>query len=599
MQQTEITSLPALFLSACADRDFPGWYRREGDSWIHYPPASLRARLLQLTLALNKHGLCAGKSLGIIAKTSPAWMLADLAAQTCHATTVPLFPNIAPEHFLFQCEDANIEYLVIDDLASLNHIFLPLLKRFKLIVCILATSRVPRENGIRWEDLLYEGEILAKEEGVQNWFDYQVVTIRLYDIFSIIYTSGSTGRPKGAELSHRNMLTQLGSISKLFPLSPKKDKALTILPVAHVFERMVLYYYIAAKTRLYFGDDPRNTAQLLHDVRPTIFTVVPRLLERLYEKMTAEAENASGFRHWFLRRAIRSAKIRKPQKRKGPFCKLFDFLVYRRMRAAIGDNFKYIVSGSSALNKSILRFLHNIGLPIYEGYGLTECAPVVSVNSPEHWKPGSVGRPLTHLKVKIGEQNEVLVKGASVFHEYHNMPQMNVEAFTEDGYFRTGDQGAMDKDGYIFLTGRIKEIFKTSTGKYVSPAPIELELSRLPLIEGALVIANNRKFVSALIFLNVDYAKRFLTRAEKRAEKPFFGTATPARIKCAIENHIRNVNKKLNQWEKIQKWTLITDPLTVESGLLTPTFKLRRHACAIKYATVIEKLYAPAKEKRR
>jgi long-chain acyl-CoA synthetase len=318
--------------------------------------------------------------------------------------------------------------------------------------------------------------------------------------------------------------------------------------------------------------------------------VVPRILERLYEKMTAAADFAVGPKKWIMHQAIRSAKIEDPHQHH-LFHKIYEPLVYSRMRAALGDNFKLIISGSSPLNKSIIRFLLNIGLPIYEGYGLTECSPVVSANYQEHWKMGSVGLPLAHLSVKIGKQNEVLVKGDSVFHGYHNLPEINKESFTADGYFKTGDQGLIDRDGYLFITGRIKEMLKTSTGKYVSPLPIELELSRHPLIEAALVIANNRKFASALIFLNAENARRILNLHEKDFDATI-AARNSERITTAIAHHVSNINKKLSHWEKIQKWVIIPDELTIESGLLTPTLKLRRKTTENRYAAEIEALYA-------
>ena len=241
------------------------------------------------------------------------------------------------------------------------------------------------------------------------------------------------------------------------------------------------------------------------------------------------------------------------------------------------------------MNKSICRFLLNVGINVVEGYGLTECSPVVSVNKPGSARPGSVGLPLTHLQVKIGEHSEVLVKGESVFKGYRNRPDLNSDIFTEDGFFKTGDQGYFDRDGYLYLTGRLKELLKTSTGKYVSPNPIELELGRHVLVEQALVIANDRKFASALVFLNPVNAKRFLQRTGRdfSVEKAL----KSKRIRESINRHIERVNSKLNHWEQIRKWTLIGDELTVESGLLTPTLKIRRTVAEARYAEEIEKMY--------
>lgn len=269
--------------------------------------------------------------------------------------------------------------------------------------------------------------------------------------------------------------------------------------------------------------------------------------------------------------------------------RIYDRLVYRKMREALGGRFKLIVSGSCALNKSILRFLLNIGLPVFEGYGMTECSPVVTANSPNSSKPGTIGKPLAHLQVKIGDNSEILVKGESVFRGYHNDPEANSRAFTEDGFFKTGDQGFFDSDDFLNFTGRIKELLKTSTGKYVCPSPIELEICRHPVIEQALVIANDRKFTSAVIWLNPEGARRLLKfqKEEFSIEKAL----QSGRVREAINRHITRVNKKLNHWEQIRKWTLVGDELTTESGLLTPTLKIRRKVAEAMYADKIEAMY--------
>jgi long-chain acyl-CoA synthetase len=259
------------------------------------------------------------------------------------------------------------------------------------------------------------------------------------------------------------------------------------------------------------------------------------------------------------------------------------------MRDALGGKFKLIVSGSCALNKSILRFLLNIGLPVYEGYGMTECSPVVSANCPKVSKAGTIGKPLSLLEVKIGDNSEIWVKGDSVFVGYHNDPVTNKRVFTEDGFFKTGDQGFFDSDDFLNFTGRIKELLKTSTGKYVCPSPIELEISRHPVIEQALVIANNRKFASAIVWLNPEGARRLLKfqKEEFSVERAM----QSERVREAINRHITRVNKKLNHWEQIRKWTLVGDELTVESGLLTPTLKIRRKVAEEVYSQQIEAMY--------
>ena len=589
METLRYTSLAQMFFANCEREDFAGWYLRKNELWKHYPRQLLRKHTQFLALALRQHGLLEGESVGIVANSCPEWVMTDVATQLNHARVVPLFPNISSENFVFQCDEAAVKILLVNDIGELDPSIRELLPRFNKVVCIDSLSDLP-PNGLYWDELIREGEDLSRKQESSAWLHSQMDSISSEDIFSIIYTSGSTGRPKGVPLSHRNMISQIQVIKRDFlKLSRATDVALVILPIAHVFERMTIYFFILNGTKVYFADSPKNVARLARDVHPTVMTVVPRILERVYESMTVAGERAWGVKRWIIDRAVKIAKIEKPDQLFSIPHAIYNELVYSKMREAVGGNLRMVVCGGGALNKSICRFLMNVGIPIYEGYGLTECSPVLSVNSPRAVRAGSVGHVLTHLDVKIGENNEVLAKGDSVFKGYYNMPELNAQIFTEDGYLKTGDQGYFDEDGYLFLTGRLKELLKTSTGKYVCPNPIELELNRHPLIEQALVIANNRKFASALIFLNAENAKRFLKRSETEFK---LGRALESRhVHEAINRHIERVNKKLNHWEQIRKWSLIGDPLSVKSGLLTPTLKIRRTAAEQRYAEQIEKMY--------
>ena len=585
--QTMDMNLARIFLNTCENKGFLGWYFRENNAWTSYPKEQLKKDLFLMSLALEPRGVSLNQNVGIIAPTSPHWIIADLAIQLVGGISVPLFPNISTKNFSFQCEEANVKFLIVKNIEELDLALQEKCHSFQWIIS-LEPIQNPKENMIEWNDLLEEATLLAENINPDEWLNHAAQNIQADQIFSIIYTSGSTGTPKGVPLTHKNIVSQLISIQEIFNLDPKVDTALSILPIAHVFERMVLYYYVLAGIQVYFADDPQNTGVLLYDTKASVITVVPRILERLYEKMTAAAENKSGLQKLFLKKAIRQAKIIDPFQ--AHFSKkIYEKLVYKKMREAIGDNFKYIISGSSALNKSINRFLLNIGLPVYEGYGLTETSPVVSVNYKNHLKLGSVGKKLKHLEVKLSENKEILVKGDSVFSGYYNSSELNKNIFTEDGYFKTGDEAYIDEEGYIYIVGRIKEMLKTSTGKYVSPLPIELEISRHPFVEAALVIANNRKYPSALLFMNFENTRRYLKKTLEEFDPQ--EALLSKKVNTALERHIANVNKKLNHWEQIQKWQLITDPLTIESGLLTPTLKLRRKATEAAYAEIIENLF--------
>lgn len=588
MESLQYPSLVSMFFAKCSRDDFGGWYKRVDEQWLHYSRDFLRDSAIYLSIALNNRGLKPRDSVSIIAPSSPEWFIADIATQINHAQVAPLFPNISSENFKFQCEDSGAQILFVNTVAELDSPLREFLPQFKLVICINPESELP-ENGIYWNNLIDEGKELAETNRYYSWVDDQIQSIRPDDLFSIIYTSGSMGSPKGVDLTHRNMLVQIQNLVALFPLDCNEDVCLTILPVAHILERMAVYFYMLSGVRIYFGDTPKNVAKMLTEVHPTVMIVVPRILERLYESMTIIGDKAKGPKRYLIQNAIKLAKISEPAKGRTLMQHIYDRLVYRKMRNALGGKFKLIVSGSCALNKSILRFLLNIGLPVYEGYGMTECSPVVTANCPSVSKAGTIGKPLAHLEVKIGDNSEIWVRGESVFIGYHNDPEANQKAFTEDGFFKTGDQGFFDNEDFLNFTGRIKELLKTSTGKYVCPSPIELEISRHPVIEQALVIANNRKFASAVVWLNPEGARRLLKfqKEEFSIEKAL----QSGRIREAINRHITRVNKKLNHWEQIRKWTLIGDELTVESGLLTPTLKIRRKVAEEHYSAQIEAMY--------
>ena len=590
MDPLQYTSLAHLFFANCDREDFPGWFHRSPTGWEYFSGARLRRETQFLALAFKARGLSAGKSIGIVANSSPEWMMADVATQLNCARVVPLFPNISAENFNYQCDDASVQVLVLYRLGDLSPSICELLPRFKAVICIDPESPLP-PNGVYWSALVKEGEALSKEAESSLWLNRQMHLMDSDDVFSIIYTSGSTGTPKGVELTHRNMLSQIQVIKRDFlRMDRTADVCLVVLPVAHAFERMTVYFYMLCGNKVYFADTPAHVADCIREISPTVMTVVPRILERLYEAMTVAGEKVRGLQKVIFDHAIYYAQHHNPAEKPGLSGKIYDKLVFSKFRKAVGGRFRLVISGGGALNKTICRFLLNVGIRVSEGYGLTECSPVISVNRPGNIRPGSVGNVLTHLQVKIGEHSEVLVKGDSVFKGYRNRPELNKEIFTEDGSFRTGDQGYFDRDGYLFLTGRLKELLKTSTGKYVSPNPIELELGRHLLIEQALVIANGRKFTSALIFLNPVNAKRFLQRTETdfSVEKAL----KSKRIYESINRYIERLNAKLNHWEQIAKWTLIGDELTVDSGLLTPTLKIRRTVAEARYAEEIEAMYS-------
>ncbi|GBU26245.1 hypothetical protein R83H12_02940 [Fibrobacteria bacterium R8-3-H12] len=582
-------SIPVLAMAAFNRPGFKGFFHRRNEEWVCYDSRNLQDSIYFFSLALKKIGIGKGVGVGIIAPSSPKWSIVDIATQICGGYVVPLFSNISSEYFEFQIKDAQIKALAVESPESLSQETYQLANEIDSLIYMFSSPSNPEhKNSFSWEDFIEMGKKLDCEDERQK-FAERLKSIAPEEIFSIIYTSGSTGTPKGVPLTQKNMILHLKSISEIFPLDPDKNIHMSILPVAHVFERMSVYYFSSIGLPVYFADSPNNVGKYLPDIKPTVLTVVPRVLEKLYDKLTGAVRQKHGPVKWLMKYAINKAKNADPGKvsLRGT---IWDKLVYSKMRAALGDNFSLIVSGSSALNISVNRFLRNIGLPIFEGYGMTECSPVISAENPGSFKMGSVGKPISCLKAKISHEGEILVKGPSVFSGYYNRPELNSEIFTEDGFFRTGDKGRIDEDGYIWITGRLKEMFKTSTGKYVSPIPIEQALCQsTSLIEAAQVFAEGKKFTSALLFLNVDIVKNRLKKsdAEFSAEKALKSN----RINAFLQKNVDAVNRHLSEWEKIKKWKAIFATLSTENGLLTPTMKLRRSEVEKTFASEIDGMY--------
>ncbi|MDR2580894.1 MAG: AMP-binding protein [Fibromonadaceae bacterium] len=585
---TESKSLPALAFKSISNPNFKGLFHRVEDDWICYSPKDLQESIYLLSLALKKAGVGKDIGVGIIAPSSPKWFIVDIATQICGGYVVPLFANISSEHFDFQIKDAKVKILVIDLWEALSPQISELLDSVDSIVHFSALPNDAKHKGFfSWEKFIEEGKTLDSE-AEREALSKRLEAIEPSEVFSVIYTSGSTGTPKGVPLTQNNMIVHLRAVEEMFPVSAEVDVCMSILPVAHVFERMAVYYFSAAGLPIYFADSPNNIGKYLPDIRPTVLTVVPRVLEKLYEKLTGAANQKRGPIKWLMKYAISKAKSTDPGKvsLRGT---IWDKLVYSKMRAALGDNFKLIVSGSSALNVSVNRFLRNIGLPLYEGYGMTECSPVISTERKGCTRMGSVGRVMSGVQVRISPENEILAKGENVFSGYLNRPELNAEIFTEDGYFRTGDKGRMDEDGFIWITGRLKEMFKTSYGKYVSPVPIEQALCQRSFVEAAQVFAEGKKFTSALLFLNQDMIRNRLKKSESEFDPE--RALKSRRLNASIQRHIERVNKNLDEWERIKKWKAIFTTLSTENGLLTPTLKLRRKTVEKRFENLIDEMY--------
>ena len=558
---------------------------REAGYWRRLSTEEFAGQVRRFALGLVDLGLRPGDTLGILAPPSPFWLVADFAAMSIGVISVPLFPNMSPEHLAWEADNSSLRMLVVIGEPQWQ-LARPLARRFQKVI----TKGVHADRGhwLDWQGLLEHGDALAAREPTR-YADLRDA-VGCDDVATIIHTSGSTGKPKGVALTHRNLVTQVVGAAACFPLDPARDRALSCLPLAHVFERMVMYLYVATGLGVYFCDDIKNLGPMLREVKPTVVTMVPRLVEKLHARILGDIDAGGPMKrslgHWALERADHRA----PETSHSWSDGVAESILYRKVRAALGGNLRYCIVGGAALADDLARFLTNVGVPVYVGYGLTECAPVAAVNRPGAARIGTVGKPFPGVEVRIGAQDEILVRGANVMKGYHRDETATAATVDAQGWLHTGDCGRFDADGYLIITGRIKELLKTSNGKYVCPVPIEQALMAHPLVEQAMVIADGRNFVSALLFANPEALHRARLRDVGETLSDAAYAASPA-VNREIDSLLATINAGLDHWEQVRRWRLVTTMPTVEGNELTPTLKIRRHVVAQVHAALIEAMY--------
>ena len=398
--------------------------------------------------------------------------------------------------------------------------------------------------------------------------------------------------PKGVVLTHKNLVSQIHGSADWFPLDCADDRALSLLPLAHVFERMVVYFCVSQGVGVWFADDPKNVGALLGEVRPTHITVVPRVLEKVYAAMVAKVESAGLVSKPVGRWAIKVAHEELDEGKRADWrYSLAKRLVYPKMTRALGGRLRSVICGGAPLSPRLCRFFLNIGVPVYQGYGMTEASPVISGNRPGANRVGTVGQPFPQVEVKIDDQGQIVARGPGIMKGYHNNRAATEEAIGPDGWLRTGDLGRFDDDGYLQVTGRIKELYKTATGKYVCPGAIEKALTASPLIDRAFVVAEGRAYASCLLFPDFAQARHILGIGNGSSGVSDRELLELPEMTDRIQQLLALVNANLESWEQLRDYRFVTDELTIENGGLTPTQKIKRNAVADRYKQVINEMY--------
>jgi len=560
----------------------------EGGEWVHYSSEMVACQVRRMALGLVALGVKCGQSVGILADSSPWWVMVDLAIQVAGGVSVPLFPNSTQTNLKFKIKDADIRVVFVSDkmLASRFHVYRRLFSKV-----ILRGTRPKHEPVMGCDALERLGDKLSVKQ--PKLFGRLCNQVDSQDLATIIYTSGTNGIPKGVRLTQHNLVSQIQAASQRFEVDCVCDRALSVLPLAHVFERMVVYFYISQGIAVSFADNPKNMGKLITDVKPTCMTVVPRVLEKIYAAMISNVEAAGMFRRPIGRLALKLAHSQIPSKSSLRLRQsLAHKLVFSRMRRALGGELRIVICGGSKLSPQLCQFFWNIGIPTYQGYGLTETSPVICANYPGHNRIGTVGRPFPLVEVKISDGGEVLTRGPHVMAGYHNNPTVTQQTIDADGYLHTGDLGRIDADGYLTITGRIKELYKTAGGKYVCPAPIEIALTASPFIDRAYVVAEGKRYPSCVLFADTLQARKILGLPEL-AQLPDEQLLVAPQFTEQIQQLIKWVNDNLDPWEQIGQYRLIADELTVENGGLTPTQKIRRSCLDDRYKDLINSMYIP------
>ncbi|MBO9153364.1 AMP-dependent synthetase/ligase [Chitinophaga sp. GCM10012297] len=525
--------------------------------------------------------------IAIISHNRPEWIFTDLACQQVGAVLVPIYPTISETELVYVLNDAEAHILFVDDI----HLYEKVLANRGKLSTVKEIYSFERIAGVKhWMDILAAASTtdVARIEGIKK-------NITPDTLVTIIYTSGTTGIPKGVMLSHGNIMSNVTACIPILPVN-EQARALSFLPLNHIFERMVTYVYFTAGVSVYYAESMEAISDNLKEVKPSIFTTVPRLLEKVYEKIMARGNTLTGIQRTMFFWALDLGNRYELNKQQGPLYNLqlaiARRLVFSKWKEAMGGQLECIVTGAAAAQVRLLRIFTAAGFSILEGYGLTETSPVIAVNGkdPKDRMFGTVGPPIDNVQVKIAGDGEILVKGPNITMGYYKNPGLTAESIRE-GWFHTGDVGMLVKDKFLKITDRKKELFKTSGGKFVAPQPIENKFKESPYIEQIMVVGADRKFAGALIvpnFANLqDWARTNNVAFPSREQ----GLKDP-KVRALYKQAVDKYNQYFNHIEQVKKFELMPGEWTVDGGELTPTLKLKRKVIENKYQAAIAHIYA-------
>lgn len=570
---------------------------KKNGAWITYDNREVYTKAQSIACGLIGNGLYSRQTddpeaqvkIALISPNRPEWVILDLAVQMTGAILTPIYPTISNNEFEYVLNQAAVKAVFFAN-ADLYNKFKSCIPNIPSIEFVYSIDVIP--GVAHYESLL-------NHDAENTRLLYEITSgIRSEDIATIIYTSGTTGKPKGVMLSHANILSNVKDTEPVFYFAEAGEKALSFLPLNHIFERTITYIYINAGVSIYYAESLDTIGDNLKEVKPIVFTCVPRLLEKVYDKIMAKGYEQKGIKRMLFFWAVRTGDAFDDSRPQSWWYRLklriANKIVFSKWREALGGKIRAVVSGAAALNPKLARIFTAGGITVMEGYGLTETSPVISVNllQQEGRRIGTVGLPIRNVTVKIAEDGEILVKGPNVMVGYYKNPEQTAEIIDKDGWLATGDIGTMVDGKFLKITDRKKEIFKTSGGKYVAPQAIEGTLRESKYIEQVIVIGPDRKFVSALIY--PDYEKVVAKLKANNVQLPSTDKKDLARNKdviALIQKQLDYYNPQFNHVEQIKKFTLISEEMSVDNGLLTPKLSMRRKQIYEHFEQEIEGMY--------
>ena len=563
---------------------------KQNGVWIKTSSKEYVEKANTISRGLLRLGIQKNDKIAIISSNNRTeWHIMDIGILQVGAQNVPMYPTISENDYEYILNHSEAIYCFVSDDEILRKINLirqnvPSLKEVYSFNVI--------ENCKNWEELLQLGEDTSNQDVVEE----RKNNVQPLDLATIIYTSGTTGKPKGVMLSHNNIVSNVLDSSDRIPFEEGKSRALSFLPICHIYERMVTYIYQYYGCAIYFGESIEKISDNIKEVSPTVMTGVPRLIEKVYEKIISKGSDLTGIKKKLFFWALEIGLKYEPYQANGFWyelqLKIARKLIFSKWKAGLGGKLDLIVNGSAALQPRLARVFAAAEIYIMEGYGLSETSPVISVNDIRNngFRVGTVGRVINHVEVKIAEDGEILCKGPNVMIGYYKDEKLTSETIV-NGYFHTGDIGEIDKDGFLKITDRKKEMFKTSGGKYIAPQLLENAMKQSRFVGQIMVIGDGQKMPAALVQPNFDFVKEWAVLHKIDLGNSLKEICENPKVKARIDKEIEEINEKFGNWEKIKRFELTPEIWSTEAGHLTPTMKLKRKVVLEKYKNLFDKIY--------